>query len=797
MTGGRVFSHIVSSRPQHPSAEEDALGDDVLDLPLSGAGPARPERGRRRAVPAPAEGAAEPAPAERPRASHGGRPGRVYRSGGAAGRRGDERHDRLPARPGRGLWLLLLVLLAVPLSAVVGYLARLSPGVVALSVDLVELGEVRVGSAGEPQSVEVVNRGEGRLTVGDAEITGTDTADFVVLRDDCAGRSLAGGQSCTLRLAFAPAALGERQARLEIPSDAPNSPTTVPLLGVGVASALVFEPARLEFAPQLVGSGSPTRTLAVVNGGTAPLSISAVGFDGLGRGAGDFVMRRDGCRGKVLPAGGRCELEIEFVPSAAGPRQAVLRLDSDAAAVVTMPRLAGVGAARVAKVRSEPAALVFAGIEVGARATPARLTLHNEGTGPLTVRGLRVEARREAAVADPAGASDDFSVEGGSCLGAPVPPGGSCAVTVTYHPSGEGDDRAVLVIAHQGAAAGEPDSERVPLAGVGTAPGLFVDPPRVVFGETPLHRGAARRELRLVSSGSAALTLEGLALEGGDAAAFAVRAEGCDGAIAPGAACRVTVSFQPRREGPHRAELRIAHGADEVPQVVPLNGIGTAARLVVEPSQLDFAQVQVGEEARRTLRLANAGRAPLAVDALRLEGLAAADYRLVDDGCTGVSLGADERCTATVVFRPGARGTRGASLTIVHDAAERPARVELVATGVPAPAPQAALVPDELDFGGVTVEGRSTIATVTVRNAGNARLGLGEFHVVGRDADAFRVVAGSCAGVDYVAAGGECSVGVRFEPLAAGGHEAALVVEQDAGVETRVELRGRGVEGPY
>ena len=77
------------------------------------------------------------------------------------------------------------------------------------------------------------NIGTITTTLGDAELVGGDAEDFAITSDDCSGATLAVGESCDVRVKFAPADLGQRRAFLEIPDETPRGSRHVMVQGDG------------------------------------------------------------------------------------------------------------------------------------------------------------------------------------------------------------------------------------------------------------------------------------------------------------------------------------------------------------------------------------------------------------------------------------------------------------------------------------------------------------------------------------------------------------------------------------
>ncbi len=691
---------------------------------------------------------------------------------------------RAPAPGSAKRWLWLLVLLALPLGALGGYFLKLDPARMVLSDDLLDFGEVRIGSTGSAQRLEILNQGERSLFITQLVMEGEMAKEFAVVADDCTARKVPAETRCSVGIAFTPVAGGPRKARLEIRLEPPARPQTVPVIGIGVAPRLGFEPAELDFGEHTVTTASAPATLWLNNSGSAPVELGRVELAGLA--AADFVGLADECSSRTLPPGERCALRYRFVPTADGERRVSVQVASDAseAAGDQVPArqeawLVGTGLAQEPLLRLDPEHLDFEPTLVGESSPPQTVTFTNEGTGPLTIHELRVE-----------GTQGRFDVLPGGCDDGLLAPNTSCSADVVYRPAAEGAARAVLEIRHD---AGQ-GLHRVALIGTGTAPHIFIDPLRLSFGEVPVGKTGGAQTVRIVNSGTGALRVGEVRPRGADAGAFTARAGSCTGApLEPGGQCNIGVRFQPRRDGPHRADLVIDHTAAEGVHRLPLNGLGTTARLKVDRTRLDFGEVRVAAASNRRLVVSNTGRAALGIRRVRLTGRYARDFELTGDGCSGVSLGPEASCNVNVRFVPFTAGARTAVLEIEHDAAGSPQKIELSATAAPPPAPELRLEPSRLEFAPQPVGEYGPILNLTVRNAGNAPLVLEGLRLTGEHAQDFLTVAGSCDETPRLPAGGACTVGVRMAPTAEGARSARLAIDHNAaGSPGTVELAGRG-----
>jgi hypothetical protein len=94
------------------------------------------------------------------------------------------------------------------------------------------------------------------------------------------------------------------------------------------------------------------------------------------------------------------------------------------------------------------------------------------------------------------------------------------------------------------------------------------------FGAQPGQTISAPQTVDLTNDGSAALVLSSLEFAGQDPQDFLLSSDGCLGALAPGAHCRLGVSFAPQGPGARSAELVIASNDPSGPAQVSLAGSG-------------------------------------------------------------------------------------------------------------------------------------------------------------------------------------------------------------------------------
>jgi probable HAF family extracellular repeat protein len=214
------------------------------------------------------------------------------------------------------------------------------------SADGLEFGKQPVGTLSAAQDLTLTNAGNGALTLQSISLTGSGREEFLLLSGGGSG-ILAPGASRTLRVAFRPSATGSWSALLSIRDDADGSPHTVALSGAGGAPALsvgVSElslPSETEFGRQLLGVAGVTRTVTLINSGSAPLKIDRITLAGVH--SHDFALIAD-TGGRTLRPNASRALTIRFTPRALGRRSAVLMIRDNADGSPHQVALDGTGA---------------------------------------------------------------------------------------------------------------------------------------------------------------------------------------------------------------------------------------------------------------------------------------------------------------------------------------------------------------------------------------------------------------------------------------------------------------------
>lgn len=220
-------------------------------------------------------------------------------------------------------------------------------GRICISRDVLLFGEQAVGTS-VTQSSTVSNCGDAPFSFSDVSVHAATAPAYRVATNCATGQSLAPGAACSIDVTFAPAAPGQVSGGLWLHNTTATPDQIVTFYGRGQdaragTATLVFEPASLAFAPQVVGTTSGAQTLTLRNLGPADLTMTALVLNG----ATPYDFRFPGtCMlGVAYPAGSSCELYFYFTPAAAGTRLARLNVDAPQLASLAMTTIGGFGVA--------------------------------------------------------------------------------------------------------------------------------------------------------------------------------------------------------------------------------------------------------------------------------------------------------------------------------------------------------------------------------------------------------------------------------------------------------------------
>lgn len=387
-------------------------------------------------------------------------------------------------------------------------------------------------------------------------------------------------------------------------------------------------------------------------------------------------------------------------------------------------------------------------------ASPAQpITVYNFGGSPLSIANVS--------------AGGGGFAQTNTCLGT-LAAGSTCTIDVTFTPPAGGAASGALTITDNSGNLGA--AQTVALTGTGTAPAASASPTSLNFGAQMLGTSSAARTVVLTDSGTGPLNVAGITVTG----PFN-QTSNCP-SVAAGSSCNISVTFTPAALGAASGTLSINDAVGT--QTVALRGNGTGP-LSISPTSLEFnPQVAGTSSAPQTVTATNQGSTAISISNIAIS----AGFVISSNSC-GATLGVGSSCSVSVTFAPTASGDDTGALTFTDSAIGSPQSVSLQGTGTAS----VTASPGSLNFGTVTYGATSSSQTVTFTNLQSVAVNLSSIA-----ASAHFTVASNTCGTS-VAAGGKCTVGVKFSPNAAGAFTGTLKFSDDAPNSPQaVNLRGTG-----
>jgi VCBS repeat protein/HYDIN/CFA65/VesB family protein/ASPM-SPD-2-Hydin domain-containing protein len=188
---------------------------------------------------------------------------------------------------------------------------------------------------------------------------------------------------------------------------------------------------------------------------------------------------------------------------------------------------------------------------VGTTSTSQTVTLTNTATTTLTISSITQTSKQ-------------FNRT--TTCGSSVPPGGNCGFTVSFQPQSKGGQSGIISI--RDSASTKP--QVIELTGVGTV--VTVSPSTLNFGSQKVGTKSKPQAVTVTNTGSTALNFTSIQIS--DNFEF-TQVNKCGTQIAPGASCKIAVTFAPFQNGTQSGHLTITDDGGASPQTVLLTGTGT------------------------------------------------------------------------------------------------------------------------------------------------------------------------------------------------------------------------------
>jgi len=460
-------------------------------------------------------------------------------------------------------------------------------------------------------TIAVTNIGTGTLTLS-VDMGGTWWNQYVV---DTTGTlsQLTANQSTTFTVAFDPSSTGVKDAFVRISHNDGSvaSPYECPVTGIGInnnqpvmqvndgaANIPHDDPAAgtaRDFGNVLVGTTAGPITITITNNGGSDLTVSGIALGGPD--AGQFSLNTAGFVSPITP-GNSSSFEISFSPTSIGQKDAWVEFNHDDTTitnpfrinvtgngVITSPaitvRETGSGGNQLANPAPASGILDFGQQDINTGpATPAVIYIENTGTANLDV-GMPAFAA----------ATTEYSIQA-TGFPATLAPGNSITFSITFDPTLQGTQTAVVQFTHNDLTTASPFRLNVTGDGILNAPLIEVHETSAVgpgvassqtasigggrdCGSIDVSAGATSPiTIVIVNSGTLPLNLTNLTLTGPNAADFILGTGSFNGTVTPGNSTQVDVSFDPTLGGMKDANLQFNQDdpAQPDPYIVPVRG---------------------------------------------------------------------------------------------------------------------------------------------------------------------------------------------------------------------------------
>ena len=428
---------------------------------------------------------------------------------------------------------------------------------------------------------------------------------------------------------------------------------------------------------------------------------------------------------------------------------------------------------------TSPSHVTWAAVAVGSKGGQKTVTLTNTSAFDINIGSITFTG------ANPA----DFSVFSKTC-GATLTAGASCTANIVFGPTATGTRTATLDFADS-----ETNSpQTVSISGLGTTGVVAASPSSLAFGSADVGSSTANQSVTLSNGATSLLSITGISVTGANASDFIITGTTCSATLSVAAACTATVTFKPAATGTRTASLTFTDSASGSPQSVALSGVGGSAPATASasPASLSFPGTSVASSsAPLTVTLTNGPGSPISISSIGVSGSNASDF-LVSSNTCGASLAIAASCTVSIVFEPGAAGTRTANLTFADSATNSPQIVALSGSGSSTGA--TSVSPSGLTWAAVAVGNKSGQKTVTVTNGNGAAITISSISFSGANPGDFSVFSKTCDAT--LAPATSCSLNILFGPTGTGTRTATLnLADSDTNSPQTVSVSGLGTSG--
>jgi len=294
-----------------------------------------------------------------------------------------------------------------------------------------------------------------------------------------------------------------------------------------------------------------------------------------------------------------------------------------------------------------------------------------------------------------------------------------------------------------------------------------LSPGSLTFPGQAVGVSSAPQNITLINSQQVTLNISSITFTGTNYTDFS-QSNNCNGSVAAGASCTISVTFTPGAVGTRTATLNVFDDGANSPQTAALTGTGLAA-VSLSSSSISFGSVFVGSKATANpVTLTNNQSVPLTNISITIIGSAA--YSQVNT--CGTSIPANGTCTITVSLAPTTTGAQTGTVNIADSASNSPQTISLTGSGML----PLGLSPASLNFGNQTVGTTSAGKNINITNHEKVTVTFNSVTITGNDPSDFSQN-NNCTSL---APNAVCTVTVTFTPQVKGSRTASLTISDTA-----------------
>ncbi len=307
---------------------------------------------------------------------------------------------------------------------------------------------------------------------------------------------------------------------------------------------LEVTPPALDFGAVTIGN-SPSLAVTVQNTGDGTINVTGV------TGPSVPYSMTNGCVSAALLNGQTCTITIQFTPTAVGPFNDSLQVNTDAGNQTV--NITGTGqTSSPAQILVTPTTVNFGTVTLGS-STTSNVQVQNIGTSDLNVTFVGNFS------------PSAFSLDSNGCT-SPVAPGNTCDISVRFTPTISTAYSGSFEINSNGG------NQIVNLTGIGQAiptPQISVSPTNVNFGTVNLGTSTTSNvQVQNIGTGDLNVTFVGSFTP----TEFSLNSNGCTSPLSPGNTCNISVRFTPTADTTYNGSFQINSNGGN--QTVNLNGTG-------------------------------------------------------------------------------------------------------------------------------------------------------------------------------------------------------------------------------